>query len=73
MDYSKIDCFPIGNFIYKNVVSYKNIITAQGHGFVEFGVAIAEYFGVMNEHKGNVYRGKGNILMEKLLAQTVEE
>lgn len=73
LDYSKIDCFPIGNFIYKNVVIYKNIITAQGHGFVEFGVAIAEYLGVMNEHKGNVYRGKGNILMEKLLAQTVEE
>ncbi|PEB52131.1 glutamine amidotransferase [Bacillus pseudomycoides] len=72
MDYRKLDCFPIENFIYKNVVSYKNIITAQGHAFVEFGLAIGEYFDVINEHRVNFYRGNKNIMMEKLLGQTVE-
>ncbi|MEF7561349.1 hypothetical protein V4W76_30110, partial [Bacillus thuringiensis] len=44
-----------------------NIITAQGHAFVPFGIAIASYFGVTNEHNINFYSGKGNVMMEKIL------
>lgn len=49
----------------------KNIITAQGHAFVPFGIAIASYFGVANEHNINFYSGKGNMMMENLLPENV--
>lgn len=49
------------------------IITAQGPAFVPFGIAIAFYFGVANEHNANFYRGNGNIMMEKLLAENVKK
>ncbi|MGN4424940.1 DJ-1/PfpI family protein [Bacillus cereus group sp. MYBK30-1] len=71
IDYQKLDCFPVGNFVYTEVVQHSNIITAQGHAFVPFGIAIASYFGVANEHNTNFYRGNGNITMEKLLAENV--
>ena len=45
MDYRKLDCFPVENFVYEEVVEHSNIITAQGHAFVPFGIA--------NEHNIN--------------------
>lgn len=48
IDYQKLDCFPVENFVYTEVVQHANIITAQGHAFVPFGLAIASYFGVVN-------------------------
>ena len=30
MDYRKLDCFPVENFVYEEVVEHSNIITAQG-------------------------------------------
>ncbi|AMR03802.1 MULTISPECIES: DJ-1/PfpI family protein [Bacillus] len=71
LDYQKLDCFPVENFVYKEVVQHSNIITAQGHAFVPFGIAIASYFGVANEHNINFYGGKGNVMMEKLLPENV--
>lgn len=71
IDYKKIDCFPVENFVYKEVVQHSNIITAQGHAFVPFGIAIASYFGVTNEHNINFYSGKGNVMMEELLPENV--
>lgn len=71
IDYQKLDCFPVENFVYKEVVQHSNIITAQGHAFVPFGIAIASYFGVANEHNTNFYGGKGNVMMEKLLPENV--
>ncbi|HFK1545490.1 DJ-1/PfpI family protein [Bacillus albus] len=71
MDYRKLDCFPVENFVYEEVVQHSNIITAQGHAFVPFGIAIASYFGVTNEHNINFYSGKGNVMMEELLPENV--
>ncbi|OQR57598.1 DJ-1/PfpI family protein [Bacillus sp. CDB3] len=71
IDYQKLDCFPVENFVYKEVVQHSNIITAQGHAFVPFGIAVASYFGVANEHNTNFYGGKGNMMMEKLLLKNV--
>ncbi|ALQ69228.1 DJ-1/PfpI family protein [Bacillus thuringiensis] len=71
MDYKKLDCFPVENFVYEEVVKHSNIITAQGHAFVPFGIAIASYFGAANEHNINFYGGKGNMMMEKLLPENV--
>ncbi|MDM5234713.1 DJ-1/PfpI family protein [Bacillus cereus] len=71
MDYQKLDCFPVGNFVYNEVVQHSNIITAQGHAFVPFGIAVASYFGIANEHNTNFYCGKGNVVMEKLLPENV--
>ncbi|TXR98790.1 glutamine amidotransferase [Bacillus sp. SH7-1] len=71
MDYKKLDCFPVENFVYEQVVQHSNIITAQGHAFVPFGIAIASYFGIANEHNVNFYSGKGNVMMEELLPENV--
>ncbi|EJS70787.1 glutamine amidotransferase [Bacillus cereus] len=71
IDYQKLDCFPVENFVYEEVVQQSHVITAQGHAFVPFGIAIASYFGVANEHNTNFYGGKGNAMMEKLLPKNV--
>ncbi|MDM5194683.1 DJ-1/PfpI family protein [Bacillus hominis] len=71
IDYQKLDCFPVENFVYEEVVQQSHIITAQGHAFVPFGIAIASYFGVANENNINFYSGKGNVVMEKLLPENV--
>ena len=71
IDYQKFDCFPVENFVYEEVVKHSNIITAQGHAFVPFGIAIASYFGVADEHNTDFYCGKGNVVMEKLLRENV--
>ncbi|CAG9613487.1 putative protease YdeA [Bacillus rhizoplanae] len=67
LDYKQLDCFSKEHFIYKEVVRHQNIITAQGHAFVEFGLAIAEYCKVHTEHKNDFYCGKRNIVMENVL------
>ncbi|MCU5697677.1 DJ-1/PfpI family protein [Bacillus cereus] len=71
IDCQKFDCFPVENFVYEEVVQHSNIITAQGHAFVPFGIAIASYFGVADEHNTDFYCGKGNVVMEKLLRENV--
>ena len=68
---SKIRLFSSKNFVYEEVVKHSNIITAQGHAFVAFGIVIASYFGVADEHNTNFYCGKGNVVMEKLLRENV--
>ncbi|PEW65855.1 glutamine amidotransferase [Bacillus cereus] len=71
IDYQKFDCFSVENFVYEEVVKHSNIITAQGHAFVPFGIVIASYFGVADEHNTDFYCGKGNVVMEKLLRENV--
>ena len=58
--------------MYEEVVQHSNIITAQGHAFVPFGIAIASYFGVADEHNTDFYCGKGNVVMEKLYEKRVK-
>ncbi|MGG2064987.1 DJ-1/PfpI family protein [Bacillus sp. S14(2024)] len=69
LDYRKLDCFSKEHFIYKEVVCHQNIITAQGHAFVDFGLAIAKYCGVYTEHKCNFYHGQRNVMMENMLKE----
>ena len=57
--------------MYEEVVEHSNIITAQGHAFVPFGIAIASYFGVTNEHNINFTVVRGNVMMEELLPENV--
>lgn len=69
LDYRKLDCFSKTHFTYEGIVHHKNIITAQGHAFVDFGLAIAKYCGVFTEHKCNFYHGQGNVMMESMLKE----
>lgn len=54
--------FPEDGFEYRDVVRSGNIITAQGHAFVEFGLAVAETLGAVTNVEGarTFYRGQGN-------------
>jgi 4-methyl-5(b-hydroxyethyl)-thiazole monophosphate biosynthesis len=45
-------------------VKSKNIITAQGHAFVEFGLEIAKRLNVFKEEYREFYSGIRNRLME---------
>ncbi|PDM37063.1 hypothetical protein CMV37_25700, partial [Bacillus cereus] len=64
----KLDCFPVENFVYErscaNISKY--YYSTGGMHFVPFGIAIASYFWVTNEHNINFYSGKGNVMMEEL-------
>ncbi|PYE53769.1 DJ-1/PfpI family protein [Deinococcus yavapaiensis KR-236] len=54
--------FPEGTFEFRDVVRSENVITAQGHAFVEFGLAVAEALGAVVNVEGarTFYRGHGN-------------
>lgn len=69
LNYRELDCFSKEHFTYEDVVQHKNIITAQGHAFVEFGLTIARNYEIYTEHKSNFYSGKGNIIMERILQE----
>jgi 4-methyl-5(b-hydroxyethyl)-thiazole monophosphate biosynthesis len=59
-----LGCFNEENFTYENIVKSKNIITAQGHAFVEFGLEIAKRLNVFKEEYREFYSGIKNRLME---------
>lgn len=54
------------NFQYEPVVKSGNVITAQGHAYVDFAIAIAEFLGALNhpEFAKEFYKGQRNRLME---------
>lgn len=43
------DVFPRSNYVEKLVVRDKNIITAKGRAFIDFGAEIGEYFGLFED------------------------
>jgi len=43
-DYLKCSLFPRENFIEKRVVVDKNVITAVGSAYREFGISLLDYF-----------------------------
>lgn len=56
---------PEENFTYQDVVQSGQVITAQGHAFVEFGLAVAQALGVPRlERARHFYSGQGNRSME---------
>lgn len=54
------------NFRYEKVLSERNLVTAQGHAYVEFGLTILEKLqGKRDQGTVDFYTGKGNRLMER--------
>lgn len=62
-----LGCFDESYFEYKPTVKVQNIITAQGHAYVEFALKIAEHLGAIDQRESVewFYKGKGNRLMER--------
>lgn len=48
------DFFPRGLYTAERVVTDGNIITAQGHAFVDFAFAIVRYLGIYDENKAEL-------------------
>ena len=57
--------FDEATFRYEHVVSAGNIITAQGHAFVAFGLAVAKYLDPeLSADVYSFYEGRANTLMD---------
>lgn len=52
------------NFFYKPFVTHKNILTAQGHAYVDFGIELNKMVREVSEDAIGFYMGKRNIYME---------
>ncbi|MBM7621006.1 putative intracellular protease/amidase [Bacillus tianshenii] len=61
-----LDCFEEELFSYRPVVSKGNVLTAQGHAYVEFGIALNKMVKEISCEKEDFYRGKGNAFMEQV-------
>ncbi|TLS38213.1 DJ-1/PfpI family protein [Pseudalkalibacillus caeni] len=55
-----LGCFNEKNFTYKPVVISGNVITAQGHAYVQFGLAVGEKLNALKEGTEEFYLGQGN-------------
>jgi protein deglycase len=51
-------------YLYKPIVRHKNILTAQGHAYVDFGIELNSMLGQLNEETKDFYKGKRNSIME---------
>jgi len=51
-------------FIYKPFIRHKNILTAQGHAFVEFGIELNKMLRQVSKESIEFYQGERNGLME---------
>ena len=60
-----LGCFEEVNFRYGPVVKAGHIITAQGHAYVDFALAVAEKLGTLTEYSSEFYKGQRNRLMEE--------
>jgi len=60
-----LGCYDEAAFRYENVVTAGNVITAQGHAFVPFGLAVGKYLDPkLSADVYNFYEGRSNALME---------
>ncbi len=60
-----LGCFDETHFLYGPVVEDGNIITAQGHAFIPFGLAVAKYLDPeLSADVYSFYEGRANTLME---------
>ncbi|RFB14834.1 glutamine amidotransferase [Bacillus sp. HNG] len=62
-----LGCFEEENFRYEPVVATGNVITAQGHAYVDFALSIAEKLGALThpDFTKEFYKGERNRLMEE--------
>ncbi|MCH1626876.1 DJ-1/PfpI family protein [Ferdinandcohnia quinoae] len=62
-----LGCFDESNFKYESIVKMDNIITAQGHAYVDFALEIAEHLDALEnrEYAKDFYKGNRNYLMER--------
>lgn len=60
-----LGCFNEDNYVYKSVVKSENILTAQGHAYVQFGIELAKMLREVNQDTIYFYKGNGNSYMEK--------
>lgn len=56
--------FPEQNFVYKPVVASGNILTAQGHAYVQFGIELNKMLREVSDDTIDFYDGKRNVIME---------
>lgn len=60
-----LGCYDERAFRYENVVTAGNVITAQGHAFVAFGLAVAKALNPdLSADVYTFYEGRGNAAME---------
>ena len=60
-----LNCFDEENFRYEPVVTDENVLTAQGHAFVAFGLAVGKYLDPeMSADVYSFYEGRTNTLMD---------
>lgn len=60
-----LGCFDETGFRYEPVIQDGNVITAQGHAFVAFGLAVARHlYGDLSEDTHAFYEGRRNAFME---------
>ncbi|MFT4415779.1 DJ-1/PfpI family protein [Fredinandcohnia humi] len=66
-----LGCFEEECFHYEPVVKWDKVITAQGHAYVDFGLAIAEHLDAISnkEFIREFYNGTRNRLMEDAMTQ----
>ncbi len=60
-----LGCFAEESFRYEPVVTNGNVITAQGHAFAAFGLAVGNYLNPeLSDDVYSFYEGRANTLME---------
>ncbi|WP_139070076.1 hypothetical protein [Bacillus sp. FJAT-27225] len=59
-----LGCFDEEHYCYKPFVLYNNILTAQGHAYVDFVIQLNQMIGEVAPESIDFYKGKRNNLME---------
>lgn len=58
-----LGCFHLGQYLYQPVVEANNIITAQGHAYVDFALCIGKKLASVTEYHVQFYKGIENAMM----------
>lgn len=63
-----LGCYDEATFRYEDIITAGNIITAQGHAFVAFGLAVAKHLNPdLSADAYAFYEGRGNAAMEDFI------
>ncbi|MGM7683738.1 DJ-1/PfpI family protein [Cytobacillus sp. Hm23] len=62
-----LGCFDEDYYRYQPTVRENNILTAQGHAYVDFAIELKKMIGEVSAETVAFYQGKGNKLMEQEL------
>lgn len=58
-----LGCFIESGYVYEDLVQHKNVLTAQGHSFVDFAIRLGVLLGISSDHVNKFYKGIGNSMM----------